>query len=68
LRPRAVVPDGDGAALAAAVGLAGVAPELSELALLTAELAEQAVSGAAMAMDAMSSVIVFEILTAKPFF
>lgn len=54
--------------LAVLAGLAGVAPEFSGPALLTAELAEQAVSGAAMAMDAMSSVIVFEILTGKPFF
>jgi hypothetical protein len=64
LTPRAAAPDGDGVA---AVGLAGVVPEASGLALLAAVLVEQAESGAAMATEAMSSVMDFEIFTARPF-
>jgi hypothetical protein len=64
LRPSAIVPDGEGAAL---VGLEGVAPELSELAVLIAELAEQAERGAATATEAISSVMDLEISTGGPF-
>ena len=70
LTPRGAAPDGDGAAAAglAGVGLVGVVPDASGLALLAAVLVEQAESGAAMATEAMSSVMDFEIFTARPFF
>ena len=64
LRPSAIVPDGEGAAL---VGLEGVAPELFELAVLIAELAEQAERGAATATEAIRSVMDLEINTGGPF-
>ena len=65
LTPGAADPVGDGVA---AVGLAGIVPEPSGLGLLAAVLVEQAESGAAMATEAMSSVMDFEIFTAGPFF
>jgi hypothetical protein len=60
LRPSAIVPDGEGFAL---VGLEGVAPELSELEVLIAELAEQAERGAATATEAIRSVMDLELIT-----
>lgn len=70
LTPRAADPVGDGVAAVglAGVGLTGVVPDASGLALLAAVLVEQAESGAAMATEAMISVMDFEIFTAGPFF
>lgn len=70
LTPRAADPVGDAVAAVglAGVGLTGVVPDASGLALPAAVLVEQAESGAAMATEAMSSVMDFEIFTAGPFF
>jgi hypothetical protein len=59
-----MVPDGEGVAL---VGLEGVASELPELAVLIAELVEQAERGAATATEAIRSVMDLEINTGRPF-